>query len=326
MNIVQPFLDSGYDYIKQFNPMEPALWKSLNPMDPDLWKSLNPFNWNPFGKQESFKEDEEDVGDSAEAKEGLETDKAIEGAATTGQSLFDIIISIIISIIYYIFIINLASILANDLIFSHWTVRLFTFSFALFLMYSSQFFIYPIAIYYVIYALNNAYLNYRDKPAVLLPLLPKHYATLPIMTSRGGTYDFLNPFTYFMKGEDMKDATYYFYKKDEETFKANANAVIPNFYELRKKSMFKFNELVKKFNTFIYEINKSLIELPGGSAANPSSKKTPDTEKEQIEQQIMGAIFQSVGPEKSKEYVIKQFGPTGMASPTGATGTTGTSV
>ena len=301
MNIVQPFLDSGYEYIKQYNPMEPALWKSLNPI-----------NWNPFIKQESFEEDEEDP----------DVEKTLEDTAAVGQSLYDIIISIIISIIYYIFILNLASLLANDLIFTHWTVRLFTFSFALFLMYSSQFFIYPIAIYYVVYALNNAYLNYRDKPAVPWPLLPKHYATLPIMTSRGGTYDFLNPFSYFLKGEDMKDAKYYFYKADEEIYKANANAVIPSFYELRKKSMFKFNELIKKFNTFLYEINQSFIVQPGASA-KPSTKQTADNEKEQIEQQIMGAIFQSVGPEKSKEYVIKQFGPTGMAAPTGATGTTG---
>jgi ABC-type multidrug transport system fused ATPase/permease subunit len=312
MNIIQPFLDSGYDYIKQFNPMEPALWKSLNPMQ-----------WNPFIKQESFEENEEDAADTELDTADTELDTAMKDATNTTKSLYDIIISIIISIIYYIFIIYLASFIANDLIFSHWTVRLFTFSFSLFLMYSSQFFLYPIAIYYVVYALRNAYLNFRDKPAIPLPLLPKHYATLPIMTSRGGTYDFLNPFSYFLKGEDMKDAKYFFYKSDEEVFKANANAVVPSFYELKKKSVFKFNELIKKFNTFIYEINQSFIVPTGGSVAKPSSKKTPDTEKEQIEQQIMGAIFQSVGPEKSKEYVIKQFGPTGMASPTGSTGTTG---
>jgi hypothetical protein len=308
MNIVQPFLDVGYDYIKQFNPM-----------DPGLFKSLNPLNWHPFTKQESFEEDEEDPATNEEDSDMM---KGANEVADTSKTIYDIIISIIISIIYYIFIINLASLVTNDLIFTHWTVRLFTFSFTLFLMYSSQFFIYPIAIYYVVYALNNAYLNYRDKPAVFLPLLPKHYATLPIMTSRGGTYDFLNPFSYFRQGEDMTDPKYYFYKTDEELFKANATSVIPNFYELRKKSMFKFNELIKKFNTFIYEINKSYIVKPGD--IKPGPKSTPDTEKEQIEQQIIGAILQSVGPDKSKEYVVKQFGPTGMAVPSGPTGATGT--
>jgi hypothetical protein len=178
--------------------------------------------------------------------------------------------------------------------------------------------VFAIGAYYTLTALNNAYLNFRDKPmdaadlAKWTPrrLLPRRYAFLPLMTSRGWRYDFLNPFSYFEYGEDMTDPKYANYKNDAVEHENHLKTLVPKFAELEKKGAFKFKELEKKFENFLYEINQSFYKVAPVSSVptSPVSQTAANQAREAVEQQVMGAILQTTGPNQSKEYIKKTLG------------------
>ena len=208
MDTVGPILQSGMNYVKQMNPMNSSLLRSV----PGVSYILGP--------EEAF---DDTSGNDASGNDGsgnilgnlsvdINTDSAVPSGSITdliNTAIADPsttnILNVVFSLLYYAMIILLGSFIANDLIFAHWTVRLFSFSFFMFLAINTGFAVVPVAAYYIISALYHAYLNFRDNPAIKHPLIPPHYAMLPLMTSRGSRFDFLNPFCYFKRGDDMKD-------------------------------------------------------------------------------------------------------------------------
>ena len=318
MDTVGPILQTGINYVKQMNPLNPSLLRSI----PGVTYILGP--------EEAF--DDPSGGDSSgsnymsgisisgadnstySAKPSvgiMETiNIAIENPTTSN------ILDVIFALLYYIMIILLASFLANDLIFAHWSIRLFNCSFFIFLAFNTGFAVVPVAAYYIISALYHAYLNFRDTPKIKHPLIPPHYAMLPLMTSRGSRFDFLNPFCYFKRGDDMKDPVYYFYKRDETVHKAFLDSLIPNLPILKQNATYKFGALAEKFSAFLKGLNEPFLKT---GLAKKDKKKDAETETANIEQQIMGAISQTTGT-RTKEYIQSIGAPTGPTGPAEKTG------
>jgi hypothetical protein len=254
------------------------------------------------------------TSDISGSKEAFDTDTPEESDV---NPFLQLIIDYILYILYYICILLLASIVANDLIFMPWVIRLFAFVFVLTMMHLSGGTVFVIGAYYTLNALYNSYINFRDKPmdaaelAKWTPrrLLPRRYCFLPLMTSRGWRYDFLNPFSYFDKGEDMTDPKYANYKNDVVVHEDYLKTLIPKFPELEKKGAFKFKELLEKFNKFIFEINESFYKGVKEVAPIPIPTQTNINEaREAVEEQVMGAILKTTGPDQSKEYIKKTLG------------------
>ena len=222
------------------------------------------------------------------------------------------IINIILIILYYIFIFILASIVANDLIYMHWTIRLYTFIFVLILCWYTSLGVYPISIYYTIMALYNVYRNYRDKPldpeAIKqwhpLPIRPRRYAFLPLMTTRApGILDMLNPFSYFPRGEDPTEPKYANYKYESEKYKKTLHALIPGFDEVKGLYL---GTILKRFKRFFYELNQCFL-----NKAEPEADDEPiSNDLEALKENIRGAVYTATGAEKSNEYIQKAFAPT----------------
>jgi hypothetical protein len=224
------------------------------------------------------------------------------------------ILNLIMVSFYYILIIMLASFVANGLIFAHWGLRLFSFLFVLYLTKNSPILVYPLAIYYIIRALRNGYINFRDKlsPENKLPLFPTHYAILPIITGRGSKADMF-PIFYFSKGHDPKDPKYYFFKRDESKHKAELDSVVPGIQQIKGGN----KTLVKNFANFLEEINRSYIKLTGPPKP-PPMEDNAKAERDAIEQHITGTISKTTG-DKAADY-IKTLGkiavtPLGVAAP-----------
>jgi len=289
------------EYIKQYNPLDPNLLNSIT-------------KFNVFSLKSSDVSNATVTPDISGSKEAFDTDTPDESDV---NPFLQLIIDYILYILYYICILLLASIVANDLIFMPWVIRLFAFIFVLTMMRLSGGTVFVIGAYYTLNALYNSYINFRDKPldaaelAKWTPrrLLPRRYSFLPLMTSRGWRYDFLNPFSYFDRGQDMTDPKYANYKNDVVAHEDYLKTLIPKFPELEKKGAFKFKELLEKFNKFMFEINESFYKgvtpvipapLPAKTAANEARKA--------VEQQVMSAILETTGPNQSKEYIKKTLG------------------
>jgi len=280
--------NTGLEYIKQNNPIN--------------FISLNSIK-KPTDASGSVSESGEPFDDSPPNKDDI-------------NPILQLVIDYILIILYYVLILMLASMIANDLIFYHWVIRLAAFSFVLFRMYESSLFIVPIAGYYTLNALYNAYVNFRDRPteeadrANWTPrrLLPRRYGFLPIMTSRGWRYDFLNPFSYFDHGEDLKEVKYANYKKDADERKAYLNTLIPDFKQLEGQGSYKFKDLLKRFSSYFYEINQSFYKSTE-PVVKPVEAPVPDNrQRDAVEQQVLGAILKTTGPDQSKEFIKKTIG------------------
>jgi len=119
MNNVVTFINTGMEYIKQYNPL-----------DPDLLKSITKFN--VFSLKSKDVSDATVTSDISGSDEPFDTDVPDESDDT--NLFLQLIIAIILYILYYICILLLASIVANDLIFMPWLVLLFAFTFVLTMM------------------------------------------------------------------------------------------------------------------------------------------------------------------------------------------------
>jgi hypothetical protein len=289
------------EYIKQYNPL-----------DPDLLKSITKFN--VFSLKPNDISDSTVTPDISGSNEAFDTDVPEESDI---NPLLQLIIDYILYVLYYICILLLASIVANDLIFMPWLVRLFAFSFVLTMMRFSGGTVFMIGAYYTLNALYNAYINFRDKPldaaelAKWTPrrLLPRRYSFLPLMTSRGWRYEFLNPFSYFDKGKDTTDPKYANYMNDVVKHEDYLKTLIPKFPELEKKGAFKFKELLQKFNNFMFEINESFYKATKEIAPIPIPSQTNvNAAREAVEEQVMGAILKATGPTESKAFIKKTLG------------------
>jgi hypothetical protein len=239
-----------------------------------------------------------------------------DAAVSTGVNpILMLIINIIYMILYYISIIVLASIIANDMIRSHWLLRLFGFCFSLTVMWSSYISVGFVAGYYIITALMNMMSNIRDKPVdpdqlkVWVPLLlfPRRYAFLPLMTSRGGNLDFLNPFSYFPEGESKTEAKYANFAYENVKYKTYLNTLIPNLTVLQKLGAFKFAQLTKKFNAYFYEINESYLKKSDKSAEEEADDDAAKQARAAIELEVKGAIYSATGSKESDGYIQKSF-------------------
>jgi hypothetical protein len=309
MNTLSSIAGQGLDYIKRFK-------------FPKL-STLVPF-W-PFSKGEPFEDETpdpaeedvvEDTGEDIGAEEEVVAEE--ENPLTKDVDPFILlIIHIILIFLYYIFILILASLVANDLIYAHWGVRLFTFTFVVYLCYNTSAVVYPISIYYIVNALYNTYTNYRDKPldAASLktwhpkPLFPRRYAFLPLVTSRsGGVLDLLNPFSYFPLGDDPKEPKYANYTYDAAKYKETLNDLVPDFVKYKDQY---FGTLLKKFTIYFSELNKPFIKYSGAdSEKSDTSDESKNNELKAVKEQIKGSIVTATGLEESAKYIAQALKPT----------------
>jgi len=319
MNTLSSIAGYGLNYVKGFK--FPTL------------STLIPF-W-PFSKGEPFEDEtpdpaEEDTGveDTGVEDTGVE-DTGVEDTGTkkskksSKNSLFNtkdvnpvvmLVINIILDVLYYIFIFILASIVANDLIYAHWGVRLFTFSFVVYLCFNTSVVVYPISIYYIINALYNIFRNYRDKPLDPeslkqwhpKPLFPRRYAFLPLMTSRsGGALDLLNPFSYFPLGDNPTEPKYANYTYDAEKYKDNLNSLVPGFVGFKDQF---FGTLLKKFKIYFAELNKPFIKY-SDAEGETAFQQSKNNEIKAIKEQIKDSIITATGLEESAKYMEKTLKP-----------------
>jgi len=224
-------------------------------------------------------------------------------------------INIAFKILYFISIMLFASIIANDMIRSHWLLRLFGFCFSLMVMWNSYISVGFIGGYYIITALMNMMTNIRDKPVdpeqlktwVPTPLFPRRYASIPLMTSRGGNLDFLNPISYFPQGEDPKEGKYANFAYENVKYKTYLNTLIPNLTVLQKLGAFKFAHLMKKFNTYFYEINQSYFKKSDKSAEEEAEDEAAKQGRAAIELEVKGAIYSATGSKESDGYIQSSF-------------------
>jgi hypothetical protein len=161
-------------------------------------------------------------------------------------------------------------------------------------------------------SLYNVYRNYRDKPLDPealkqwhpLPILPRRYAFLPLMTTRSqGILDMLNPFSYFPRGEDPTEPKYANYKYESTKYKSTLNELIPGFAEVKGLYL---EKLLKRFKRFFYELNECFQ-----NKAEPEEGEVPMTnDLEALKETIRGAVYTATGAEKSNEYIQKAFAPT----------------
>jgi hypothetical protein len=309
MNTLSSIAGQGLDYIKRFK------FPKLSTLIP-VW---------PFSKGEPFEEEipdpaEEDVVEDTGEDIGAEEEVVAEEENPLTKDVDPfilLIINIILIFLYYIFILILASLVANDLIYAHWGVRLFTFSFVVYLCYNTSFVVYPISIYYIVNALYNTYTNYRDKPldpeSLKLwhpkPLFPRRYAFLPLITSRsGGVLDLLNPFSYFPLGDDPKEPKYANYTYDAAKYKENLNDLVPDFVKYKDQY---FGTLLKKFTIYFSELNKPFIKYSGAdSEKSDKSDESKNNELKAVKEQIKGSIVTATGLEESAKYIAQALKPT----------------
>jgi len=314
MNTLSNIVGYGFDYIKGFK--FPGL------------STLIPF-W-PFSKGEPFEDEtpdpaEEDVGAEEEVTAEEDTgDTGTKKKAKKEDSLLNtkdvnpivaLAINITLIFLYYIFIFILASLVANDLIYAHWGVRLFTFSFIVYLCFRTSAVVYPISIYYIINALYNIYRNFRDKPLdpELLkqwhpkPLLPRRYAFLPLMTARNkGILNLLNPFSYFPLGDNLEESKYANYTYDIPKYKENLNALIPDFVKYKDPFL---GTLLKKFTIYFSELNKPFLK--SSNAESPiESDESKNNALKAVKEQVKGAIVTATGLEESAKYIAQALKPT----------------
>jgi len=311
MDTIAPMFESGMEYIKQLNPMNTTVFKTVTSFLPGQAKDPSNNATQALAGNETF-------DDAPPESDGSFSGNIMAFVNNPSYSNAGIVAMMLL---YYALILILASFIANEYIGSPPAIRLFGFSFFLILALNTQIVVVPIAIYYIICGLYKAYLNYRDKPAIPHSLIPEHYAFLPLMTSRGDAFDFLNPFVYFTAGPDMNQPTYFFYDKYIKEYKLYLESLVPDIYELKKRAVFKIPELISKFNTFIDDINKSFY-TPNG-VTQPIGPKGMEEDPEvlkrrrKVEGQITGAILQETGPDM-KTFVTTLAPPTNP--PTTSTG------
>jgi hypothetical protein len=315
MNTVAPVINTSIEYIKGFNPLNSSLFKTISGFS--LFRSK---------VKDVSGIDGSGIDPSSEAFNNSPTQSSPTGIinaiiAVAKNPNGTTILNLIMVLFYYILIIMLASFIANSLIFAHWGLRLFSFLFVLYLTKNSPILVYPLATYYIIRALRNGYINFRDKlsPENKLSLFPTHYAILPIITARGSRFDMF-PIFYFSKGHDPKDAKYHFFKRDESKHKAELDSVVPGIQQIKSGN----KKLVKNFADFLEEINRSYIKLLGVASKAPISNEEANAkaERDAIEQHITGTIAKTTGA-KAVEY-IKTLGkvvttPVGVVAPPGVT-------
>jgi len=293
MDTVAPFINTSIQYIKGFNPLNTTLFKTVS--------GFSIFSSKPKDVSGAMDVSGRD-GSGGEAFDDTPTPppgimSAILAVVINPNGTT--ILNLIMILLYYILIIMLASFVANSLIFAHWGLRLFGFIFILYLTQNSPVYVVPLSAYFIIRALRNGYLNFRDKPTNTLSLFPPHYAILPIMTCRGTKMDFLNPFCYFKKGHDPKDAKFHFFKLDESIHKADLDSAVPGIKQIKSQ----YPTLATKFLEFLKEINRSNIIVSGVSKESVNQETTDvKAERDAIEQHITATIAKTTG-EKAVDYI-----------------------
>jgi hypothetical protein len=130
------------------------------------------------------------------------------------------------------------------------------------------------------------------------------------MTSRGGRFDFLNPFSYFPEGENPEEPKYANYAVESKEYKTQLNSLIPDFLKLKEQGGFNFDQMLKKFSIYFYELNQSFLNLAEKEGLSEAEKAAQEKrEREAIKQEIKGAILATTGPKESDKYVQKAFTP-----------------
>jgi hypothetical protein len=313
MDTVTPFVNTSIEYIKKFNPLDTTLFKTVSGFSIFRSKPKDISGGDVSGIDASS----ESFNDAPASGSSSGIVGAIMGVVIRPNG--ETILNLIMVLLYYILIILLASFVANSLIFAHWGLRLFGFLFVLYLTRNSPIFVIPLSAYYIIRALRNGYINFRDKPTDKLSLFPSHYAMLPIMTCRGTKIDFLNPFCYFKKGHDPEDAKFHFFKVDETKHKAELDSVVPNIQQIKGRN----RNLVEKFETFLKDLNHSYIVVKGAYQAPKvlsAEEANIKAERDAIEQHITGAISKTIGA-KSVDYIKSLGKVTATKGPAAATAT-----
>jgi hypothetical protein len=233
----------------------------------------------------------------------------LSGNLVPSESSASSIIFIIIRSLWSIIAVVMAVLVANDLIFMPWQIRLLGFCLVFFNLNINPFVFFGVTSYYIIRALKNVYFNYTLSsrkgitPQQILAeqkfMLPAIYAFLPLVTWKEGSSGIdlfleylLFPIKYTALGEsavDNKTSKNYYYKRDKAAFEAYLKKLVPGFDTLLENPLFNIQELVATYTKYSNNLNyvAPLIAAVSKGASvvteskAPLANAAPDTEAPQ---------------------------------------------
>jgi hypothetical protein len=222
----------------------------------------------------------------------------LSGNLVPSESSASSIIFIIIRSLWSIIAVVMAVLVANDLIFMPWQIRLLGFCLVFFNLNINPFVFFGVTSYYIIRALKNVYFNYTLSsrkgitPQQILAeqkfMLPAIYAFLPLVTWKEGSSGIdlfleylLFPIKYTALGEsavDNKTSKNYYYKRDKAAFEAYLKKLVPGFDTLLENPLFNIQELMATYTKYSNNLNyvAPLIAAVSKGASVVTETKAPE--------------------------------------------------
>ena len=240
------------------------------------------YTTKPFMQQDTFDASGLGTGLTEPEKEiGKTSEKKLEKGIQTTRSK---IRNWALIVIKWIFVLIIASFVANDMIFLPWPVRLFGFTCVLL---AGQFHVAlftMLCIYYVFYILTNMYYKRPNK-------FPVRYAFLPLRTAKepSGTNSDIGFFTYFLRGPEST-----FHKEFEalqENYEKVMLATIPNYDKLKEQ----LSKNKGEFETHLKDINDM-----GDGWKYPTVERVAEKAAEKLLEDESTTDFERVGKAASE--------------------------
>ncbi len=234
----------------------------------------------------------------------------LSGNLVPSESSASSIIFIIIRYSWLVIALFMAVLVANDLIFMPWQIRILGFLLVFFNLNINPFVFVGVIGYYIVRAFRNVYFNYTLSsrkgitPEQILAeqkfMLPAIYGFLPLITWKEGSSGinlFLEYLLVLIKytplGESAvnnKSSKNYYYKRDKAAFEAYLKKLVPGFDQLLQNPLFNIEELMTIYTNYSNNLNyvAPLIAAVSKSAsvvtetkAPPLANAAPDTEAPQ---------------------------------------------
>ena len=225
---------------------------------------------------------------SAEELSQMAANKTAAAAQESAAATADFVMMMInygLFIVWILFCVFIASIVANDLIYYPIQVRLFAFIFVMTMGYYSDYsmpnIVYFITTYYSVNALYTGYRLYKQPELKGKEnYLPTFYAVLPIRTADKSFLDsFLFPFTYLQKGNDKMDVYYNELSVATPTYIEKMKKNFPKFAEYEGNAEYDIKSLFDKYKKNLDIKDAGSINFPNRDiateAAGPAKKGGP---------------------------------------------------
>jgi len=215
----------------------------------------------------------------SEVVEGADEDAPTEDAPADTESSGLSTGVLVFRILWYLFAVFFAVLVANDLIFAPSPIRLLGFLFVFMNISINPLLMIGIPTYYLCRGLANMYYNYQHpnlKPYEQRFFLPQIYGFIPLVTWKGTSFleYFLFLFKYNELGNGKQSAEEYFYSQNKDTFEKQLHDLVPAYSTLVENGQYNIKSvLLPKFTDHLKEINAA-----PGSVLNETTSETKKNE------------------------------------------------